>query len=113
MKIKLWIDDVRVPPDETWIWAKNAYEAVGLILLHEISEVSFDHDLGKPYMNVQEVTGYDVAKVIEGLAHMNVMPRIKWGVHSANPVGRKNIELAMVSAERFWDCNEYKKNVTL
>ena len=86
---------------------KTHMRRLGLYCSMKFPRISFDHDLGKPYMNVQEVTGYDVAKVIEGLAHMNVMARIKWGVHSANPVGRKNIELAMVSAERFWDCNEY------
>lgn len=46
-QIRLWIDDVRLPP-AGWEWAKTSEEAMQLITNEdiEISEVSFDHDLG-------------------------------------------------------------------
>jgi len=51
-------------------------------------------------------TGYDVAKYIEqasikmdGFAYLD---KIDWDIHSDNPVGRRNIEQAMRSADRFW-----------
>ena len=43
------------------------------------------------------------------------MDRLVWRIHSANPVGQKNIQAAMNSAERFWqdvkdpDEGEYKQ----
>lgn len=47
-------------------------------------------------------TGYDIARDIEKLAHNKLIKPMTWDVHSANPVGRKNIETAMKSVERFW-----------
>lgn len=113
MSIKLWIDDVRTPPDETWTWAKTAYEAIGIIIAHQIDEISFDHDLGKPYQDIQELTGYDIAKTIEDLVYLKSIPPLKWSIHSANPVGWKSIEAAMKSAERFWERAEFAKTVKL
>ena len=43
---KLWHDDVRPAPDESWIWAKTNGEAVDALLNNEITECSLDHDLG-------------------------------------------------------------------
>jgi len=43
--MKLWIDDKRLPPDCTWIWIKNAYDAIRWLRLYEVKEISLDHDL--------------------------------------------------------------------
>lgn len=109
--MKIWLDDIRQPPDNSWTWAKNAYLCAGLLLVNDwdVTEISFDHDLG--YFqdeNVLDVnnTGYVIAKLIERLAHEGLQKRLSWQIHSANPVGRRNIELAMKSAEKFWDSQE-------
>lgn len=60
-----------------------------------VTRISFDHDLGT------ELTGYDVAKLVERLVAEGKIAMPSWQVHSANPVGRSNIEGAMRSAERF------------
>lgn len=46
--MKIWLDDVRTPPDNTWTWCKTAYEAIGKLISNsdKIEHVSFDHDLG-------------------------------------------------------------------
>jgi hypothetical protein len=78
---------------------------------YDITHISFDHDLG--YGNKNK-TGYDVACYIEALAEAesnlkkhNVeyvkVPHPTWEIHSRNPVGRKRIEQAMKSAERYWN----------
>lgn len=99
--MKLWIDDIRNPaewrPNEHWVWVKNYKDAVSTIKDLGVSHISFDHDLG------EEMTGYDIAKIIEELASNNAIGRISWEIHSANPVGAANIRMAMESAERFWD----------
>lgn len=97
--MRLWIDDVRTPPDATWTWVKTSADAL-LHLKHfagEIAEISFDHDLGG------DDTAMVVAQEIESRAYHNRIDPIRWHVHSANPVGRKNLEAAMTSAERFWN----------
>ena len=98
MGIKIWLDDVRPMPQEYDLWAKTANEAMMEIAKGNTDKISFDHDLGD-----FAGTGYDVAKAIEYWAYWRVIEPVLWEIHSANPVGRKNIELAMKSAERFWN----------
>lgn len=48
---RLWIDDLRIPPDETWRWGKNVHEAkIHFIQLGGFDGkpgiVSLDHDAG-------------------------------------------------------------------
>ena len=96
--IRLWIDDLRAPPDATWHWAKTSADAL-LCLKHfasDITELSLDHDLGG------DDTVMPVVKEIEARAFHGRGDPVVWQVHSANPVGRKNIEAAMRSAERYW-----------
>ena len=44
--MKLWFDDIRRPPDDTWLWARTIEEAKLLVQTNEIDEASLDHDLG-------------------------------------------------------------------
>ena len=102
--LSLWIDDERIPGNEWDVWVKTAVEAIALIKAGNVSVISFDHDLG-------ESTGYDVARYIEENAS-DIKP-IKWMIHSANPVGKKNIRMAMESADRRWSkfpCFVWRKN---
>jgi hypothetical protein len=94
--IRLWLDDVRPMPDGFDVWVKESFWAKMLIAKRLVSHISFDHDLG------EGKTGYDVAKLIEELAYDKELAPMTWDIHSANPVGRKRIEQAMQSAERFW-----------
>lgn len=111
--MRVWLDDVRPMPEGFDLWVKNYYIMLGLLVSGNVAYISFDHDLGllegetklDPYN-----TGYQVAKTIEEWAYRYqnglekaYLPPIGWEIHSANPVGRKNIELAMKSAERFWN----------
>jgi hypothetical protein len=103
MKMRMWLDDIRQMPDDYDIWVKTAFWAIEMLqTFPNITHLSFDHDLGS------KETGYDVAKFIELMASKNNNKRITWDIHSSNPVGRKNIEMAMKSAERFWKINEEK-----
>lgn len=94
----LWLDDVRTAP-KGWTHVKTVEEAMIHIKGGHVSEISFDHDLGT------EQTGYDLAKWIEQGAYNKTIGKLNWTIHSANPVGKKNIERAMINAQKFWQAN--------
>jgi hypothetical protein len=84
MKSKIYLDDVRIPIDESWIVVKNYEQFVDRVLeigIENIDLISLDHDLGPQAMSeyfnnvspnynldynnlVDEKTGYDCAKWI-------------------------------------------------
>lgn len=103
--MKIWLDDIRAPPDQTWTICRKAEEAIDLIVKHkhEIFEISFDHDLG------EGKNGNHVARVIELLIEKGDLIRVpKWSIHSANPVGADNIRSTMLSATNLSKRNKHE-----
>jgi hypothetical protein len=99
--VKLWIDDLRDPPDESWTWVKDSASAMGVVALAHsnglpLEEISFDHDLGA------DDTAMPVARMVEEGAYRKELPPIRWHIHSANPVGRLNLRSTLESADRYW-----------
>lgn len=108
--MKIWLDDVLAPPlkhiadtllfeGDDWIWCRTYDQALSFIksAMRTQTEVviSFDHDLGG---FDDAPSGYTLAKYIEEEAHKgNILKITEWWVHSGNPVGRKNIRMAMES----------------
>ena len=96
--MKLFLDDLRDPPDDTWTIARSFSEAVALIEEHGIpGTISFDHDLG------DDKTGLDFAHYLIDLdleKHL-LLDNFTYQVHSANPVGRDNIVGLMERYLRF------------
>ena len=82
----IWIDDIR-PAPKGYHWCKNYKQAIAMIDYFSACEggielISFDHDLA------EEKSGYDIAKyLVENQSYIK-----GYKVHSANPVGRFNIE---------------------
>lgn len=101
---KLWVDDERPAPDNTWIVAKTSADAI--MFLREIgcdasvynyssegekaviTEVSLDHDLGG------EDTGF---KVLDWMISYAEWPDVLT-IHTSNPPARKRM-LAAANAE--------------
>jgi len=80
---KLFVDDVRERPDDTWDLAPSFHVAILDLEVFDYDEVSLDHDLASFYGS-REMTGRDIlnwliARKIEG----KHTPRIV-KVHSAN-----------------------------
>jgi len=44
--MKIWHDDIRRPPDDSWTWARTNEQAAGLLSLNEVYIISLDYDLG-------------------------------------------------------------------
>lgn len=85
----LYLDDERLPKtNKNWVIVRNMAEFQETLLSKGIPiEMSLDHDLGE-----NEPTGYDVVKwYIEQVIEGNLELCEDINIHSANPVGSKNM----------------------
>ncbi len=113
--IHLLVDDERDPSEPfiqqqfgatgREIWVKTYEEVINHLKNGNISSISLDHDLGE-----NTGTGYDIAKWIEENAYFGKLSQLQWRVHSANPVGRKNINMALSNADKYWS-EQMKENI--
>lgn len=89
-KLKLYIDDIRVPATEGWDIVRTSSEAVEYLKLNGCPRfISFDHDLGGDD-TAMIVVHWMVDKDLDD--NGNFIPKdFDFNVHSANPVGVKNI----------------------
>src|SRR5690606_30209127 len=90
--IKLFLDDVRDPPDDSWILCRTPRSFRHFVRHYwdDLEVVSLDHDLGEDVES-----GYDVVCSIERMAYDRDGVNFEILVHSQNPVGRANIERAI------------------
>lgn len=93
--MKLWLDDMREAPLD-WVRVHTVEELISMFDINNTDQISLDHDLGDGLK-----TGYDFLLWLEAQTFMNKwkkIPEIK--VHSANPVGVKNMKSVLDSIER-------------
>ena len=110
--VKLFLDDNREPPDDSWTVARTADEAISAINLNRscgfngpgFEEMMFDHDLGhckdcegcngwkSPCGCRCHLTGYFVVCWMET---EDIWPKTRPTCHSRNPVGKAKIEAAI------------------
>lgn len=96
MAIKLYLDDIRNLPNESYTLVRSYDEALKYVKENGIPAfISFDHDLGVDENEKLLPTGYDFAKYLVDMDMNNILvfPKdFSFYVHSANPVGKQNIE---------------------
>lgn len=104
MGVKLYVDDIRSPPDDTWTVARTAEAARDILLAGGVELASLDHDMGecdecanafppRGYTVVtntcrHRMTGYDL---VMWMVETGNWPKHKPAVHSANVVGKANM----------------------
>ena len=118
-RYNLFLDDIRVPTDVTWVQipvdqhytvVRNYKEFVDLITLRGLPKyICYDHDLADghyghglkndeiPYDSYNEKTGYDCAKWLVDYCFAKKLKHPPFIVHSLNPIGKKNIESYIIS----------------
>ena len=86
--VKVWVDDLRTPPDDTWRWFKDSASTLVWLESRYVeglslgSVMSLDHDLG----------GEDTTRpIVLWMCEREAWPD-EVRVHSANPVGRGWLE---------------------
>lgn len=108
MRKLLWLDDIRNPFLDDWLlkyvpefsdktedvtWVKNFNEFKNYIEINGIpTHISFDHDIASYDDSGNELTGYDALKFVLDYVLDNNLEVPKICIHSANPIGAKNIE---------------------
>lgn len=119
---KLFLDDIRIPKDaiglvpsalnqfywsNDWIVVRNYDEFISYINKNGLPDfISFDHDLADEhygdfdFSDYKEKTGYECAKWLVDWCLENRLQIPDYMIHSANPVGKKNIESYLVNAKK-------------
>lgn len=110
MKTLLWLDDCRDPMDKEidWmifsclgrncniIWVKTYRDFIKYIQDNGLPDgINFDHDIENFHISKSsyiEKTGFDCAKWLVNYCIDNKLKLPKWYTHSANPVGKANID---------------------
>lgn len=110
MSILVWLDDVRPPEKEGWVWVKTADAAIELLETGDVTALDLDHDLAfEHYAGVsdaneilvpadkpKEKTGLDVCLWLRQRIETDPtfkLPAVR--LHSMNPVGRANMAAVM------------------
>jgi hypothetical protein len=87
--MKIYLDDVRDPPDSEWVVARRPEDAIRLLEEGGVELVSFDFDLGMD--GDQELSGYSVLMWIEEQVVLHDFDPPEMRVHSANPPGHERL----------------------
>lgn len=94
--MKLYLDDIREPKSDDFVIVRSFEDAIKFVEANGIPEfISFDHDLGCDEEGNILKSGYDFAKwlVDSDINKEFIFPdNFDFNVHSANPIGRNNIE---------------------
>lgn len=93
----IYLDDIREVPSKEWKLVVSYEECIEEMSAGEFSKISLDHDLSDAHYagNQKERTGFHV---LLWMAENNVWPTEDLVIHTANPVGRKNM-LDLVQSE--------------
>ena len=100
MKTLLWLDDCRDPLENDWLnfspigkdvdthWVTNYQDFIDWIMVNDLPDaICFDHDLG------EVMTGFDCCKWLVEYCLNNNKQLPLYGIQSANPVGKQNIDM--------------------
>lgn len=97
-KMKIYLDDLREPYDDSWTIAKTIEEFQQLVLSGEaITQMSFDHDLGENVPTGMDATKWFVELCLDEPSYGENLEIVL--VHSANPPGAENILSYFMSAK--------------
>lgn len=91
--MKLWVDDMRDAPDDSWTVVRKVQPAIHLLALYVATEISLDHDIeNRPDDETFQPIAYYIGEKYGGrnLLRSDVQPPVIT-IHSVNPVGAKEI----------------------
>lgn len=93
--MRLWIDDIRTPPDESWNICRTVLSAIRAIDMfgEGIDEIALDHDISHQVIVGKMSRPYPCEETFEAVAR-HIAERIRrtgWkpkiSIHTSNPAG--------------------------
>ncbi|APW65289.1 hypothetical protein LPB137_05215 [Poseidonibacter parvus] len=103
--MKMYLDDIRTPKYKFDVIVRSFYEATSYVEENGIPEyISFDHDLGCDKEGIELESGFDFVKWLVDMDienKYNFPNDFDFNVHSANPIGKENIESLLNSYLNF------------
>lgn len=104
--LKIFVDDLRNPPDDTWIVARTVTEAIRILATMPVGEISLDHDIShqvsldgnsRPYHCSEDFTAvaYFLGERYPTYSSAKQPPKIT--IHSANSIGAERIQNILTS----------------
>lgn len=101
--MKIFLDDVRSPPDASWVVVRTYDEFIDLWerCMGDVTHIAFDHDLGDeaPYK-----TGYGCACAVEESVYAGEIDHLPiMTAHSDNPFGNQRILQAITSCYNYME----------
>jgi hypothetical protein len=111
--MKVYLDDQREPPDDSWVLVGTPADAIDLLRTGEVEAISLDHDLGL-IDGTREETGYDVLLWIEQQAVnpesaalrdslRNLVHDQAIDQHTSNSAARRRMQIAIGAIKRRFD----------
>lgn len=110
--MKLYVDDIRDAPDESWTLVRTITEAIRCIAFfkNDITEISLDHDIFAEVRINGVCRPFPTAETLQPVAYFigeaygtqlaeeeteRNFPQPKITIHSSNPVGAESMEYAL------------------
>ena len=102
--MKLYVDDIRNAPDETWQVARTVTAAIRAIALFPCTEISLDHDISHQVVLGKLSRPYPCEETFEAVAHFiaakyrNEFDVPKITLHTSNPIGADKMRSVLADA---------------
>jgi len=103
--LKIFLDDIRSPADDQWHVIRNVPDLITFYRTNfdNIEVMSFDHDLGDGVPTGYDFLSFLEKEVYEGTPCGMGAYRIKFILHTANPVGKRNMQSVLDSINRYFE----------
>ncbi len=102
--MKLYIDDIRSPKDDSWHICRTVEAAIRALEMFykEVTEIALDHDISHPVALGDLIRPYPCEETFHSVArYIALLHRLdpEWNpsivIHSSNPVGAKAMQSTM------------------
>lgn len=99
--MKLYIDDIRTPPDDSWNICRTVLSAVGALDMfwEQITDIALDHDISHQIVMGEMSRPFACPETFEVVArHIAVLKKLHpdssptLSIHTSNPVGAEKMK---------------------
>lgn len=96
--MKLFVDDIRNAPDDSWVVARTITSAINVLSMHDFEVISLDHDISHQITMDGLSRPYPCGETFQPVAHYAGLNHStpKFILHTSNPVGARAMRMILV-----------------